>query len=113
MKASIPAAEERLHEDRVLALSERECRLIEIVASGESWETACDCEGIGPSYGTRAAARVRILRRLGLEDLTQLRLWASPITDRELARLCGKNGNYPQARRTVVSPTANLPAIAE
>lgn len=71
-------------------LTTRDCEIIGFLVEGHSLTSACDCAGVNDSYDARASVRVRILRCLGLDDITQIRLWASPISDKELDRLCGR-----------------------
>ena len=71
-------------------LSERDCRIIALLRQGLDWGSALTAAGVADVYQTRAKLKARLLRKVDQPDFTALRLWASPISDRELARLTGR-----------------------
>lgn len=80
-------------------LSDRDIEIICHLRDGMDIESILDMFQV-TDYNARGQARRRLLERLGLDDFTQVRLWASPITDKELARLCGFSA-WPRPKQVV------------
>lgn len=64
-------------------LSDRDCRLIRHLCEGLDWDEACDREQVN-----------------SVDKVVEIRLWASPVSDRELNRLLGRK---PKAKAAVTS----------
>lgn len=75
-------------------LSDREVQLIISLSRGVNWDSACDEADVPVSYCCRAQAKSRLLGKIHQSDITGLRLWASPITNKELDRLTGRTRQF-------------------
>lgn len=71
------------------SLTDRECSIIVALCAGMDWESSCDVAGVPGSYACRRRVRSTLLAKTRQPDLTAVRLWASPVTDKELQRLTG------------------------
>jgi hypothetical protein len=70
-------------------LSERQCRLIRHLCDGVDWNEACDREQVG-SVDNRNKNKYRLFAALEVSNFTEVRLWASCVTDAEFNRLTGR-----------------------
>lgn len=70
-------------------LSDRDVEIISSLTEDMAFAEACVKHGAVTPHSINST-RTRMLNILRLDDITQVRLWASPISDKELARLCGR-----------------------